>query len=288
MDSFEEQSSADAETTDIIPAVVDSAPLTTDQARSLTHTIRDAAEVLWSLIARAHAGKAWQALGYPSWEAYVRSEFDMSRSRSYQILDQARVIAAIESAVPQGTEFHVSEAAARELKTVMDEALPEIKERTAGLEPEEAGAVVEQVIAEQRERVADAKNPEEPSASGDLDDADDENITNLPMNPSSGEPATAMKAPQATPVSGGQILSEPKAQAPAQNVDVARIRRNVNAAHDLYSSLSALASLPEEIDEILAIIPSERRHQINEHLDRALEKLNGFAELWRENSDDEE
>jgi hypothetical protein len=310
---FEDSLTGTAPASDVavspMDAHLDLGPLTTDQARALTDTIRNAAEVLWVLIARAHAGKAWQSLGYNTWEAYVRAEFDMSRSRSYQILDQARVIAAIESAVPEGTNVHLSESAARDLKGVLEEALPQIKERTAGLTPEEAAEVIKEIVDEHRDAVR-----EDPTVITLIDedfDADAPTAT-APVSqvvPASDVPAGdgvnyAALMSQAPDLSGSDDDFEeyapstvvattetpepaPAPAAAAAAVDVAKIRRNVNAAHDLYSSLSALAGLPDELDEVVAIIPAERHAQIRQNLERATANLERFAALWSAEQDDE-
>jgi hypothetical protein len=267
---------------------LDLEPLDAEQARSLTDTIRNAVEVIWVLISRAHAGKAWQALGYSSWEEYVRGEFNMSRSRSYQLLDQSRVIAAIEAAVPEGTEVYVSEAAARDLKGALDEVIPEIQARTEGLEPEEAAVAVSEVIQEHRDA---AKSP---TAVGD--DGDDPNITNLPgpmIGGSDGDDdfEDDFDEPTAAPAAGPLLDPAPAAAPAAVNVDavdVAKIRRNVNAAHDLYSSLSALAGLPDELDEVISIIPAERHAQIEKNLETAKANLERFSALWGGKSGDDE
>lgn len=287
LDAAAEQASTAIEIT------IDHSPLNAEQARQLTNTIRDASEVLWVLIARAHAGQAWQALGYESWERYVRSEFDMSRSRSYQLLDQARVIAAIESAVPAGTEIHLSEAAARDLKSVIEEAIPEIKERTEGLEPAEAKVVVEEYLEEVRksavvDKTADIVIPN-PDFDAPYDEDlngvfDDEHIADAPtMGAPAGKPTVSLAYDPVV------LPQSPAADKPADvdAVDVSRIRRNVNAAHDLYSSLSALAGLPEDLDEVVAIIPIERHQMIQANLEAARANLDRFAALWDDRDDEQ-
>lgn len=235
------------------------APLSTDEARQLTDTIRNAAEMLWMLIARAHAGKAWEALGFATWEAYVREEFDMSRSRSYQLLDQARVIAAIEAAVPDGTPVAISEAAARDLKEVLEDVVPDLRDRTEGLSPDEASVVLDEIVEEQRERLR-----EERAA------AQEEEVEEEYVGSGNGE------------YKGGDFDDDDLIYDDVDNIDAARIRRNVNAAHDVYGALAALASLPDDLEEVIAIIPNERHAQINGNLDKAEEKLAVFAELWRD------
>lgn len=251
---------------------LDTTPLTTETARQLTDHIRNASEVLWVLIARAHAGKAWEALGYETWGDYVKVEFDMSRSRSYQILDQARVIQAIEAAVPEDMQVRISESAARDLKGVLDDVLPEIRERLAGVAPDEAQGVLEEIVEEQRDRIREQR---EAAAAADDDDYDDY---------IGGGGGSGYGDGEYNGDRGGNVPMYDD----IDDIDVAKIRRNVNAAHDLYSSLSALASLPDELDEVVAIIPEERHTQIDSNLDKAIEALTRFADLWRDRDLDED
>jgi hypothetical protein len=245
---------------DIVPAgSVDlAAPLSADEARELTSTIRNAAEMLWVLLARAHQGRAWESLGYESWEGYVRAEFDMSRSRSYQLLDQGRVIAALTEAMPEGSEVHLTEAAARDLKGVLDEVLPEVSERTAGLEPDEASQVLDEIVEEQRTQLRDHATD---------DDFDEYN-------------GGGHSGPYDGPYTGEAGASDDELYDDVDDIDVVTIRRNVNAAHDVYSSLAALNSLPDDLEAVIAIIPDERHAQIRENLATAVENLNRFAEVW--------
>lgn len=55
------------------------APLTRDEAVALTNQIASAITIAWELIVRAYEGRAWQALGYASWDAYCHGEFGHSR-----------------------------------------------------------------------------------------------------------------------------------------------------------------------------------------------------------------
>jgi hypothetical protein len=242
---------------------LDSTPLDSDQAAKLTATIRNAVDVLYILIFRAHAGKAWQALGYGSWAEYVRAEFDMSRSRSYQILDQARVIIEIEASVPAGTEVVLSEAAVRDLRGVLEEVIPKIKERTEGLPPLEASRVVDEVVEEQRDQLR--QDREDTYSQVDADETGNQDAMTTYPDELDSEPR-----PLNTTVRN-EISQE----------EMIKIRKNVNAAHDIYSSLSALSSLPDDIEEVIAIIPGERHLQIDSTLSKAIENLGRFNELWK-------
>lgn len=240
-------------------------PLTTDQARELTDTIRSTSEVLYVLLARAHAGKAWEALGYGSFSDYVREEFDMSRSRAYQVLDQSRVIAAIEAAAPDGTDMPtISEAAARDLKTIIGEVVPEIEARTAGLPAHEAGHVVEEIVEDYRDKVRDKR---EQDALEREEQAMDE-AERRGFSDTSG---------------GGGLYTPPPPPEfdddDDDDFDPSLIRRNVQAAYDLYSSLSALKSMPD-IESVINIIPVERRIQISDSLPASTQWLAEFQQAW--------
>lgn len=69
--------------------------LSYDEARALTSEIRDAVDNVWDLLKQAHAGNAWSALSYPTWEEYVKQEFQMGRSQSYRMLDYANIREAL-------------------------------------------------------------------------------------------------------------------------------------------------------------------------------------------------
>lgn len=66
--------------------------MSADEAGALTERIGDAAEGLWTLLVEANASEAWEALGHPSWEAYVAGEFDVARSPAFRLLERARVL----------------------------------------------------------------------------------------------------------------------------------------------------------------------------------------------------
>ena len=66
--------------------------LTQDEARMLTTEIQRTSVRLWLLVSEAHDRAAHFALGYDSWDDYVRAEFKMSPSRSYQLLDTGHVM----------------------------------------------------------------------------------------------------------------------------------------------------------------------------------------------------
>lgn len=66
--------------------------LTAEEARMLTLEIQRTSVRLWLLVTEAHDRSAHFAMGYESWDDYVRSEFKMSPSRSYQLVDTGHVM----------------------------------------------------------------------------------------------------------------------------------------------------------------------------------------------------
>lgn len=248
-------------------------PLDESQAKELTEYIRSTSNVLYVLIERAHTGKAHVALGYKSFEEYVKAEFDISRSRAYQLLNQSRVISEIEDALPEGTAIHITEAAARDLKHALDDLVPEIRERTADMEPDMAGEVLEDMVAKYREEKLrgdtelpddlDDEGEEEGSYRGtgdgtyqgddedDLDDLDDLDDSDL-----------------------DDIL--------AFDDDPEEVRKNYKLVYELYASLQAISSLATapDLQKLIDIIPPERRYQVDESLPKAVAWMSEFSEVW--------
>ncbi len=123
-------------------------PLTADAAKALTGRIRGCLERAYILLYEAHQRRAWVALGYATFADYVAGEFQMSRSRAYQLLDQARVVREISAAA--STSVDIPEAAARELKPYLPVVTEQIRARVAVVDPEKAPEIVEEVIRESR------------------------------------------------------------------------------------------------------------------------------------------
>lgn len=117
-----------------------------DEASALTDDIKSTTNALYVLLKRAHDEKAWVALGYKSWSEYIDKEFEFSRARSYQLLNQARVIEQIQEA--SGVEVYITEREARSIK----KRLPEITEKLAEVKEEkEAGMTDEEARAKAKE-----------------------------------------------------------------------------------------------------------------------------------------
>lgn len=268
-------------------------PLSLEEARELTERIRSTAEQLWALLARAHAGRAWLALGYPSFEAYVREEFGISRSRAYQILDQAKVIQAIEAATPPGTSVHVTEAEARDIKPVLDShVLPEISKRTQGLSTDEASAVVNDIIDEYRDRRREERSRHEngdpnpgPSvdegSSGFPAEAQERDPVDLPDHTAggSGELTHASAGDGDTDTQPDSVDDELLLPPLPGGLGDPEAYRLMQAVYDLYMSLVTLSAMPAA-GEVADAIPADRRNKITEVLPAAMEWLTAFRDVW--------
>lgn len=138
------------------PKKLATSDLSKADAQALTDRIRAAVDGLGSLVERAYDQKAWKAMGYATWEAYVGKEFGFTRQRSYQLLDQGKV--AKELAVATGdlsNAFDISARDAAAVKSDLSAVTEEIKKRVeAGEKPTK---VVDEVIAKKRAEKEDAR-----------------------------------------------------------------------------------------------------------------------------------
>jgi hypothetical protein len=142
---------------------------TVEEARRITDRIKAGLDELWALLLEAHERRAWAALGYGTWEAYVQGEFAMSRQQSYRLLDQGRVIreirAVVEPVSPMG-DTTVSEREARDLAPDLPEVVDEVRDEVDKLgpepEPEQVADAVKDVVTRRRRSWA---RPEDPAGS---------------------------------------------------------------------------------------------------------------------------
>lgn len=142
---------------DDAPPPATAPPLDELEARDLTRRIRDAAGDVCLLILEAHRRNAAGALGYRSWEHYVRQEFSMSRRRSYELLDQAQVVLAIKERVPLNGIPQISPFVAGYIKSHLDDVVGEIRVRLAEGPQVNHELAVKRVIDAERKRFADAR-----------------------------------------------------------------------------------------------------------------------------------
>jgi hypothetical protein len=132
-------------------------PLDEAGARSLTMRIREATREVCLLLLEAHQQQAWRALGYESWSAYVHEELGMSRSRSYELLDHARVIRTLQAAADTTEVPELSPYMARQIKPRLDDVVANLRRRLAASPERSVPArmsIILSTVEEQRRRIA--------------------------------------------------------------------------------------------------------------------------------------
>jgi hypothetical protein len=125
------------------------------EARALTERIRDGVEEVGLLLLEARRRRAWVALGYPTWERYVRAELGLSRTRSYELLYHGEVVRALRAAAGGFGIPNISPYAALQIKGHLGEVQETIRRRLRGVTSEaEAALAVRAAVEEVRRRVA--------------------------------------------------------------------------------------------------------------------------------------
>jgi hypothetical protein len=128
-------------------------PLNEAGARALTERIRNATQHVCMLLMEAHEGHAWSALGYRTWEQYVKREFGLSRSRSYELLDQGRVISELQVAAGMSEIPDISAYAAGQIKPYLGEVTRSIRDRARRRPGEHVREIIGEVVRQQRARI---------------------------------------------------------------------------------------------------------------------------------------
>lgn len=132
-------------------------------ARSLTERIKRELQSFSILLLEAHDRRAWDPMGYPTWGAYTRSEFGLSRRRSYELLDHARVGLALKAAVGMSGIPHITPYAAEQIKGQLLEVTAQIRALAIDADPSEAEAIVASVVREARDRAKREQKRNRPS-----------------------------------------------------------------------------------------------------------------------------
>lgn len=249
------------------------------KAREVTDAIRAAASATYILLAQAHAGKAYKALGYDTWADYVKNEFDISASRSYQLLDLSKAVQMIEAVTPAGTDVKLTEAQARDIKRELPKITEQIREETEGLNPNEAAHVVDNIVEDIRDQQkADAKAIEEREKN--LADAEQEGYQK-------GIEAAAdamLEADAAGSMTDNADSEFVEVEVAGDGVDILSPQQKV----DLYNFLNALAGFTalSEPDDFIDTIPKGKSDEINNQLNTAVAWLNRFSTLWELRSEE--
>lgn len=142
------------------------APLEEEAARKLTEDIKSTTTALYILLKKAHDTKAWVSLGYSSWTEYISKEFDFSRARSYQLINQANVIEKINEA--SGLNLYITEREARDIKKRLPEITKKLKEdvKNSDLDESEAEERAKEIIKDEKENIDNSKDYDKSSDDG--------------------------------------------------------------------------------------------------------------------------
>lgn len=261
--------------------VVQDNQLSESKARELTDAIKSAATATWILIAQAHEGKAYLALGYSTWAEYIKTEFDLSTQRSYQLLDLSKAVKEIESVAPDGTKVKLTEAQARDIKRELPEITEKIKEQTAGKSPEEAEEDIDEIIREAR---ADKK-------------AEDDAIE---LKEKSVQDAREEGRREGIEAAADAMLEADKPEGMGDDADGDLIELEVGSdpgaslspvdrrdVQNFFYTMQAVSSLPEP-DQMLRIIPAEHRKDLANQIMVAAEWFNRLQTLHESMEDDDE
>lgn len=143
--------------------VVSSQQLSSTEARELTHQIKLGMCHVSSLLLKAHDGRAWSALAYSSWAEYVHVEFGFSRSRSYELLEHARVLQALTDAAGVSGIPDISPYATSQIKPHLPELIHEIRIQAAGRPEGEARNLVSELVGNLRASLSRSEAPLSPS-----------------------------------------------------------------------------------------------------------------------------
>lgn len=261
----------DAEGNKLVSEVNFSTPeLDEETARAITDRIKTTTNVLYLLVKRAHAGKAYKALGYSSFEKYIKEEFNFSKAYAYRLLNQADVIEAIQAKAPEGTKVYVSEPVSKKIKKVLPELLEEVETATADIDdPHDAGALIEEIINEHRERQEEAE---------ELSPEDDD------YDPTSGDNSGGGTGQGNYPDDEFDDPDEVEDTDDDESIsgfeEAEATRRKFEKIYSLYSGLKTLNSIGDG-EEIIAFLPQERIDEISSLLENVIPWLSEFEEKFK-------
>lgn len=163
--------------------------LTKEQAQAVTAKARAYSSELYRILGRAHDRRVWVALGHESWSSYVADEFDIARSRAYQLVAQYQAneaLSATSAVYPDAELDEMSEAQARPLGSLRTDAhavrkiWERAKQMSGGLPP--TMATMADAVAWYRGQLSITDDTPPPSTS-DVEPEDEELDPVVPVEP---------------------------------------------------------------------------------------------------------
>jgi hypothetical protein len=149
--------------------------ITEAEARALTDRIKVGVGEVSLLLLEAHQRRAWAVLGYRTWEKYVRREFGLSRTRSYELVYHGEVIREIQAATGMFGIPNITPHAALQVRANLEEVTQALRLRTTGARSEaESAAIAAEVVGHLRAKLARRRgvrpglgSPDAPTARAD-------------------------------------------------------------------------------------------------------------------------
>jgi hypothetical protein len=244
-----------------------------EEAQNITDAIRSAATATWVLLTKAHQFKAYKALGYETWADYVKTEFEISSQRSYQLLDLGKAVAMIEAVTPEGTIVQITEAQARDIKRELPAITEKIADETRGKTPEEASEDVDRIIDEIREqKKADDKEAEKRAKAAE--EAEQEGYQRG-LEAAADALLEADRPDGMTDIADDGLVEMDVAGGGNDNLSP---EDSMNL-YNFFNMLSGVSSLPEP-EDFINVVPKSRSAEIDRQLLEATSWLNRFQTLW--------
>lgn len=167
-------------------------PLTKDETTEIVSrvnemlkTVINSSRQIALLLHRCRENGGAAALGYVTWDAFVKAEFGISRAHGYRLLDFAQVAAELEAAVGLSTNVSretLTEREARDLKPGLAKTVRAVKRAAASLPADAPPEQRAEVLRETLDRRAADVRVQKPAAVA-------------PQQPPAPEPAEAERTP---------------------------------------------------------------------------------------------
>lgn len=140
-------------------------PMNKEEATELTNLIVTTGELLYGLVYRAWKGRAWEAMGYDTFEEWGAEELSSSRSKLYRLVNlgkvQESVAGVIEATRGEMVDVKITQDEAQKLAKVLPEFTEAVEEALEENPEVDPSVAVRNAIAE--------TVPQEPPAVDEVD-----------------------------------------------------------------------------------------------------------------------
>lgn len=282
----------DTESTTDVEETREDGVFSKSKAREVTEAIKYVAVATHALLYEAFTYKAHKALGYDTWAEYVSTEFDMSKSRSYQLINQAETIKLIEEHTPEGTNVKLTEAQVRDLKSELPRITEVIGKETSEMSPEEAEDFINDLITQERDQVKEdqAALERKKKEAAEAGDEGYQNALNDVANQMLGgdgelppEEDNSVNTKRHFEADGINDFSD-EADSGFFEAEVDGNGQTISSEdalnlYNFFSMLSNITGLPEP-DDFIELISEDRKEEVDNQVIEASAWINRFSTLW--------